>query len=73
MSKDSKDAGERERRRRRSIASMVRDEGRFVGVLAPMVRYSKNAFFVCVVIVGDAMLLIVLCSLLIFKYVFVFN
>lgn len=26
---------------------MVRDEGRFVGVLAPMVRYSKMPFRVC--------------------------
>ena len=34
-------------KRRRSIASMVRDEGRFVGVLAPMVRYSKMPFRVC--------------------------
>lgn len=34
-------------RPRRDICTMVRDEGRFVGVLAPMVRYSKMPFRVC--------------------------
>lgn len=34
-------------RQRRDICTMVRDEGRFVGVLAPMVRYSKMPFRVC--------------------------